>query len=288
MIFTTNQQNIAEYAKYCYINHPTIVNNIPKEKNHYDLSMYNHAIIDNNLAKAQMAIGESSNLAQLALTYGYSFTDKEYDDYVCILSVIAQAAIDNAKRTYDIDLNSEIRRIKQELNVKNNGYPRFWLYVNYGIHKSKINHSLQCPMNVLFDYKPPKIRSSETTLPMCYFYNYYPLREDRRKSKKVEGFIEEYGLKLQQYVVDDTRDELILRDDFDNMINSIRQIYISKDYLGLFSWLIDRAFHLVTNVDNKHIKTRARTEKNKALLLKTLYTINRANLLKIFEKNVRN
>lgn len=51
--------------------------------------MYNHAIIDNNLSKSQMAIGESSNLAQLALTYGYSFTDKEYDDYVCILSVVA-------------------------------------------------------------------------------------------------------------------------------------------------------------------------------------------------------
>ena len=88
-IFCTNQNDIVEYAKYCYINHPTIVNNIPKEKNHYDLSMYNHAVIDNNLAKAQMAIGESSNLAQLALTYGYSFTDKEYDDYVCILSVVA-------------------------------------------------------------------------------------------------------------------------------------------------------------------------------------------------------
>lgn len=88
-IFVTNQDDIADYAKYCYINHPTIVNNIPKEKNHYDLSMYNHAVIDNNLAKAQMAIGESSNLAQLALTYGYSFTDKSYDDYVCILSVVA-------------------------------------------------------------------------------------------------------------------------------------------------------------------------------------------------------
>lgn len=88
-IFCTNQNDIVGYAKYCYINHPTIVNNIPKEKNHYDYSMYNHAVIDNNLAKAQMAIGESSNLAQLALTYGYSFTDKEYDDYVCILSVVA-------------------------------------------------------------------------------------------------------------------------------------------------------------------------------------------------------
>ena len=88
-IFTTNQTDIASYAKYCYINYPTIVNNIPKEKNHYDLSLYNHAVIDNKLAHAQLAIGESSNLAQLALTYSYTFEDKDYDDYVAILSVLA-------------------------------------------------------------------------------------------------------------------------------------------------------------------------------------------------------
>lgn len=283
-IFVTNQHDIADYAKYCYINHPTIVNNIPKEKNHYDLSMYNHAVIDNNLAKAQMAIGESSNLAQLALTYGYSFTDKEYDDYVCALSVIAQAAIDNAKRTYDIDLNSEIRRIKQELNVKHNGYPRFWLYVNYAIPKSKINNKLQCPMNVLFDYKPPKIRSNESTLPMCYFYNHHQLKEDRRKSKKVEAFIEAYGLRLYQNAIDDIEDDLILREDFENMVEDIKRVYISKDYLGLFSWLIDRAFHLRANLDGNGRKSKAKTDKNKVLLLKTLYTINPSNLLKIFQK----
>ena len=283
-VFVTNQHDIADYAKYCYINHPTIVNNIPKEKNHYDLSMYNHAVIDNNLAKAQMAIGESSNLAQLALTYGYSFTDKEYDDYVCALSVIAQAAIDNAKRTYDIDLNSEIRRIKQELNVKHNGYPRFWLYVNYAIPKSKINNKLQCPMNVLFDYKPPKIRSNESTLPMCYFYNHHQLKEDRRKSKKVEAFIEAYGLRLYQNAIDDIEDDLILREDFENMVEDIKRVYISKDYLGLFSWLIDRAFHLRANLDGNGRKSKAKTDKNKVLLLKTLYTINPSNLLKIFQK----
>lgn len=283
-VFVTNQHDIAEYAKYCYINHPTIVNNIPKEKNHYDLSMYNHAVIDNNLAKAQMAIGESSNLAQLALTYGYSFTDKEYDDYVCALSVIAQAAIDNAKRTYDIDLNSEIRRIKQELNVKHNGYPRFWLYVNYATPKDKINNILQCPMNVLFDYKPPKIRSNESTLPMCYFYNHHQLKEDRRKSKKVEAFIEAYGLRLYQNAIDDIEDDLILREDFENMVEDIKRVYISKDYLGLFSWLIDRAFHLRANLDGNGRKSKAKTDKNKVLLLKTLYTINPSNLLKIFQK----
>ena len=283
-IFTTNQPDIADYAKWCYINHPTIVNNIPKEKNHYDLTMHNHAIIDNNLAKAQMAIGESSNLAQLALTYSYTFDDKDYNDYVAILSVLAQAAIDNAKRTYDIDLNSEIKRIKRELNTKTNGYPRFWLYVNYAINKNKINNKLQCPMNVLFDYKPPKIRSSESTLPMSHFYNRYKLQETRRKSKKVEAFIEDYGLKLNQYVTGVTDDELVLRDDFDNMIESIKRVYVSKDYLGLFSWLIDRAFHPVTSPSEKHKGIGAKTEKNKALLLKTLYTINPTNLLKIFEK----
>lgn len=195
-----------------------------------------------------------------------------------------QAAIDNAKRTYDIDLNSEIRRIKQELNVKHNGYPRFWLYVNYATPKDKINNILQCPMNVLFDYKPPKIRSNESTLPMCYFYNHHQLKEDRRKSKKVEALIEAYGLRLYQNAIDDIEDDLILREDFENMVEDIKRVYISKDYLGLFSWLIDRAFHLRANLDGNGRKSKAKTDKNKVLLLKTLYTINPSNLLKIFQK----
>ena len=287
-IFTTNQTDIANYAKYCYINYPTIVNNIPKEKNHYDLSLYNHAVIDNKLAHAQLAIGESSNLAQLALTYSYTFKDKDYDDYVAILSICAQAAIDNAKRTYAVDLNSEIRRIKNELDIKMNGYPRFWLYVNYAIDKRKINNDLKCPMNVLFDYKPPKIRSIDTTLPISHFYHRYKLEESRRKSKKVEAFIEEYGLQLNQCIVEERWDEFLLRDDFETMIDSIKQIYISKDYIGLFSWLIERAFYSSLTKGKKRKKIGAKTEKNKALLLKTLYLINPSNLLKVFEKSTIN
>lgn len=284
MIFCTNQPDITNHAKYCYINNPTVVNNVPKEKNHYDNSMLSHAIIDNKLASSQMAIGESSNLAQLALTYSYSFSDKNYLEYADILAVVAQICIDNSKRTYDIDINAEIKRIKTELNVSTNGYPRFWLYVNYAIPKSKINNQLKCPMNVLFDYKPPKIRSTESTLPMCYFYNYYPLQEDRRKSKKVEAFIEDYGLKLYRSAIEDSDDDLVLRADFDEMIETIRSIYISKSYLGLFSWLIDRAFHIRLDENGNRKRIKSKTEKNKALLLKTLYSINKQNLLEIFKK----
>ena len=59
------------------------------EKNSYDYSLENFAHIDNNLSAAQLAIGESSNLAQVCLTYTYNFEDQKYIDYVCILSVLA-------------------------------------------------------------------------------------------------------------------------------------------------------------------------------------------------------
>lgn len=87
--YTTNQKEIVEHAKYCHSNYPTIVNNIPKEKNIYSSSLEDFAKVDCNLASAQLAIGESSNVAQLALTYTYNFNEQKYDDAVCILSVLA-------------------------------------------------------------------------------------------------------------------------------------------------------------------------------------------------------
>lgn len=88
-IYVTNQPSIVEHAKYCYLNYPTIVNNIPKDKKTYNNTLDDFALIDNKLAASQLAIGESSNLAQICLTYTYNFHDKKYDDYVCILSVLA-------------------------------------------------------------------------------------------------------------------------------------------------------------------------------------------------------
>ena len=88
-IYTTNQKDIVPHAKHCVEYYPTIVNNIPKETNHYDNTMLDKAIVDNKLAAANLAIGESSNLAQLCLTYTYNFDDVKYYHYTCILSVLA-------------------------------------------------------------------------------------------------------------------------------------------------------------------------------------------------------
>lgn len=51
--------------------------------------MVDFAQVDNNLAHSQRAIGESSNLAQICLTYGFNYQDQKYKDDACILAVVA-------------------------------------------------------------------------------------------------------------------------------------------------------------------------------------------------------
>lgn len=87
--YTTNQTDIVEHARLCYLNYPTIVNNIPKDKNCYRRTMDDYAKIDSGLANSQLDIGESSNLAQIAQTYACNFSDQNiltmYVYYLCSL-----------------------------------------------------------------------------------------------------------------------------------------------------------------------------------------------------------
>lgn len=287
-IYTTNQPQIVEYAKYCYKSYPTIVNNIPKESKKYELSMDSYSDIDVSLAEAQVAIGESSNLAQLCLSYTYNFDDQKYKDYVCILSVVAQIAIDSAKRRFAIDITGEIERIKRDINVKTNGYPLFWLIIRKGFNPKNINHKLKCPMNSLYNLKFKKYRSTTSTIPMDYFFQKFPLDRARKTCKKVEELINKYSFELYNYNSVEDRDEtyLLLRSNFDKMIRDIRSTYISGSYVGLFSWLIDRAFTIGSG-NKKNVGTMKSTiNKNKSLLLKVLYEVNADNLMKCFSKNL--
>ena len=289
-IYCTNQPEIVQYAKYCYNYFPTIVNNIPKEKQIYNNTLLDFATMDNNLAQAQMVIGESSNLAQLALTYTYNFPEEsKYQDYVCILSVLAQAAIDNAKRKYDIDLSSEIKRIKQDMDVKTHGYPVFWKIIRPDFNRNKINYDLHCPMNYLYYINLKKFRNNTETLEMDYFFHSYPLSEDRRRCRKVEDLIYKYQLSVSGMNFEN-ENYLLLREDFEQLINDISQVYLSKDYLGLVSWLVDRAFCITPYAKmcaGRFVKqTSSKLCYNKALLLKVLYKISPNSVLKIFSGNL--
>lgn len=281
-IYCTDQTDIAEYAKVCYEKYPTIVNNIPKEQNHYSNSMLDYAKIDNNLASSQLAIGESSNLAQLALTYTYNYPIKKYNDYVCILSVLAQVSIDSAKRRYDIDIPSEIKRIKEDMEVKRMGYPEFWLHIRRDFNKDKINKNLDCPMNYLSTVKFARATTNKGILPIEYFLKKYQIKGSRRGSRKVERIIEKYSLELNASQLNNDDEYFLLRNDFDEMIEDIRNVYLSKEYLGLMSWLVQRAFRTTP----QSYQSFSQTHKNKAILLKTLYEVNPTSLLEIFSKNI--
>lgn len=303
-IYCTNQKEIVEYAKYCYSHYNTIVNNIQQDTNHYDYSLENYAKIDNILASAQLAIGSASNLAQICLTYSYNFPQEtKYLDYVCILSVLAQVAIDNAKRKYAVNLNEEIARIQKDMGINEIGYPKFWKHIKdkktkIGAPKfnaDKINKNLICPMNYLMEVKFQNTKNKLPTLPMEHFFNKFPLETNRRQSKKVEEFITKYSLEIytnldrreKEYTDYGTTDSnsILLRNDFDNLIEDIKKIYISKNYLGLTSWLVDRAFLITPNIKSNKDNINRNTNENKALLLKVLYTINPSNVLKVFSKN---
>lgn len=281
--YVTNQIDIVEHARRCYLNCPTIVNNIPKETTKYRNTMDDYALIDNNLARSQTDIGESSNLAQIAQTYECNFDDLKFSNYVCILSVLAQAAIDSAKRRFDIDVTEEIKRIKKDMDIKTHKYPSFWTIIKRDFNKSNVNKKLKCPMNYLYDLNIDKIRHTESTLPISYFFIKNELKTDKRNCKKIEELISQYSLNLINMAECDEEEYLLLRSDFDDLISNIQKVNISQNYIGLMSWLIDRAFVITDNVKYNNSKMKTKLNKNKAILLKVLYAVNKRAFLSCFK-----
>lgn len=288
---TTNQKDIVEHARNCYINYPTIVNNIPKDTNKYDNTPESFALMDNKLSESQRDIGESSNVAQIGQSYACHFGDDRFNDYVAILAVLAQIAIDSAKRLFDVNVSAEIARIKKEMDIDKNKYPKFWEIIKKDFNKSNINKSINCPMNYLSDLEFKKFRSPVATIPMSEFFIKHEFEEgntNRRKSIKVEKLIENYALKLYEVQLNDAEREnnLLLRSDFDKLISDIRATYISRNYKGLMSWLINRTFMISSGVKGKSCMKQTVMKQNRAILLKVLFEINKEMFLDCFSREI--
>lgn len=207
-------------------------------------------------------------------------------DYACILSVIAQAAIDSSKRQYIVDIPKEIKHIKKDMNIKENGYPIFWRCIRPEF-QGNINNALKCPMNEVARFRLGRHHYETATIPNSEFFIKYDNKQSRRKCKRVEALIQKYSIELSNYNrddVDDSEDYLLLRQDFDTLIADIRQTYISNNYLGLMSWLIDRALRITPAVLQNAETLHTNLNKNRALLLKTLYTISPQQFLQCFKK----
>lgn len=155
--FVTNQPDIVVLAKKAYMEYHTIVNEIPlKGSSVYRKDMTSYAMMDNKIAAGQDDVGSSSNVAQLALSYYYDIMyhtgeqNKELRDVFVICSVLAQVAIDSAKRSFDVSVGDELRRLKkvaQNINTANNEscgrtekvkYPVFYAEIQCEKQKKKV------------------------------------------------------------------------------------------------------------------------------------------------------
>lgn len=197
-----------------------------------------------------------------------------------------QVAIDNAKRQFDIDLSDEIKRIKDDMDISENGYPEFWKLIKRNF-KGRINKELHCPMNYLCNIRFDSFYESTSTLPMSHFFHKFDLDINRKVCVRVEDLIVNYSLSVNTYNsgINDNESYLLLRSDFEELIVSLRGINISKNYLGLMSWLIDRAFVITPQMRSNTTKVESKLKKNRSLLLKVLYDINNSNFLKCFDNS---
>lgn len=164
-IYATNQPDIVALAKKAYNEYPTIINGIEQlGTSEYKKSMESYAKMDNDISAAQYAIGYSSNLAQLALSYYYhdGSNNKDLEDVFIICSVLAQVAIDSAKRNFEIKVSPELNRIsKLDCMKREPKYPRFYVKVQELKNRKKPKSrqleikdddigDFNCPMDILY------------------------------------------------------------------------------------------------------------------------------------------
>lgn len=302
--FATNNSTIVQCAKYCYQNFPTIVNQLKESGLTYKNTPLDYARMDNKLAMSRRGIGESSNLAQLALTYYWTKPQQELYDNFVILSIIAQVCIDNAKRMYEVDALSEIDRIKSMkcMNIyvgnKRKDLPYFMKYTkdfpatkngkelpyeeikfNKAKIKHRLNRNLTCPMNYLQEWLD-KIQgaSQANTIPTKEFFIKMNGQANARQMSKIRRLVEKYDLFIKKNCDRIYDDDFIV--ELDRETNSLYEsvLRIKIGNIVTINRLIETALKLDCN------NNQTETQKNKGSkyirrLLNVIFNTNQAKFL---------
>ena len=134
-------------------------------------------------------------------------------------------------------------------------------------------------------------KDDSESLPIKDLFISYENEMPKKRSKRIESLIERYDLKLQSALSeyrnckDNVFDDFILlRSDYDDLLEEIRRIALPDKYLGLMSWLINRCFMMTPNMTSNRDKIQSKLNKNRSLLLKVLYDLNPKTFLKCFIK----
>lgn len=259
--FVTNNDVMVRSAQIAYQKYPTIVNKLKESGLTYKNTLKEYARMDNKFAKSRIGIGESSNLAQLAMTYYWTEPTKELYDNFVILSVLAQVIIDGCKREYEVDALDEIKRIKrmecmnryreyvdEDGNTKKQkiDFPEFMRFtrtisytkngkelerseIDKQVNKlnSRISSYYICPMNalqiVLNEIKPI---SSKNSIPTKEFIVKVSGKANQRQMDKIIIYAKELELLSKDNMSDD--DIIAYTQRFDEILKELRKMKITN------------------------------------------------------------
>ena len=257
--FVTNNNVMVQSAKVAYKQYPTIVNKLKESGLTYKNTMKEYARMDNKFAKSRIGIGESSNLAQLAMTYYWTEPTRELYDNFVILSVLAQVIIDGCKREYEVDALDEIKRIKK-LNCMNRfielenddgriikqkmDFPEFMRYtrkISYtkngkeiekdiiNEQKNRLNNricsNLICPMNALqivLDDIPPA--SQANAIPIEEFIVDVKGKANPKQLNKILEYAKELDLLSKSNMTDE--DIIVYSERFEEILFELKKMKI--------------------------------------------------------------
>ena len=251
-IYATNQADIVRLAKEAYVKFPTIKNAIPPKTKGYIKNMDSYAKMDSAISSSQQDIGMSSNIAQLALSYWFDggYSDKELEDVFVICSVLAQIAIDSAKRTFDAKPQIEIAKImRQSCMNKQPKYPVFYAEIQkYKNRKRKGKKKVirkdevtkfNCPMDIMYgliengviDLRQHKELNTETIKNDSLFLNCdgNHKKTNRSQLNKIKGIVKEYSDNINA-LNEDAEDYYDSRkNEFDACQRKLKNLTIKKD-----------------------------------------------------------
>lgn len=292
-VYVTDQEEIVMLAKKAYMEYPTILNRIPlKNSSLYNMDMASFAEMDYKIARSQNDIGITSNLAQLALSYYFdgraADREDELQDIFVICSVLAQVAIDSAKREFNVSVGSELGRLSKvvtEIGENINGsrkYPRFYAGHMKMKNKCEITENqvgkFNCPMDIVYDLVDEMTIDSRVnkeyqtrTIPVDSLLLPYNKGDANRKQyQKIVSEIEAYDAKVKNLdkAAEDYSEKISYL--FEQTADRIRKHTIKQDTMMR---LVDKAFH-----DPCLSRMRSR-------LLTLLYDNNLQNFLSCFVKN---
>lgn len=302
--FVTNNEVMVESCKSAQSRFPTIVNALKESGVKYNNTLLEYAKMDNKMAKARVGIGESSNLAQLAMTYYWTKPNKDLYDNFVILSVLAQVLIDGCKREYEVDGIDEIKRIRKmecmnpeydfpvfmkytrNIAITKNGKPRNYedIKVDKDKLKNRLNHHLYCPMNCLVSALET-IQGMEKgrTTPTDYFLKKLKGPANHRQLSKIRSLAEQSSYKLFLIMKSDEDYEIkldLIENVYHEMVESVRKIKITN--AKTINRLIEMALIPERNYQNLTRAEKNAYSRSSRVLLNALYRSNKEMFLDNF------